>query len=42
VITEEAARVMGKGLDIQLIKVEDLLLGKVKIRGERGERCLLT
>ena len=29
--SEEAARVKGKGLDIQLIKVEDLLLGKVKI-----------
>lgn len=28
---EEAARVRGKGLDIQLVKVEDLLLGKVKI-----------
>ena len=28
---EEAARVKGEGLDIRLIKVEDLLLGKVKI-----------
>jgi len=28
---EEAARVKEKGLDIQLIKVKDLLLGKVKI-----------
>jgi len=28
---EEAARVKGEGLEIRLIKVEDLLLGKVKI-----------
>ena len=28
---EEAARVKTKGLDVQLIKVEDLLYGKVKI-----------
>ena len=28
---EEAARVKGKGLEIKLIRVEDLLLGKVKI-----------
>lgn len=28
---EEVARVKEKGLDIKLIKVEDLLLGKVKI-----------
>jgi len=28
---EEIARVKGKGLDIKLIRVEDLLLGKVKI-----------
>jgi len=28
---EEVARVKGKGLDIKLIRVEDLLLGKVKI-----------
>lgn len=28
---EEVARVKGKGLDIKLVRVEDLLLGKVKI-----------
>lgn len=28
---EEVARVKGKGLDIQLIKVEDLLYGKAKV-----------
>lgn len=28
---EEAARVKGKGLDIKLVRVEDLLLGKVKV-----------
>jgi len=28
---EEVARVKGKGLDIKLIRVEDLLLGKIKI-----------
>ncbi|HDZ26962.1 MAG TPA: site-specific DNA-methyltransferase [Candidatus Aminicenantes bacterium] len=28
---EETARVKGKGLDIKLIRVEDLLLGKIKI-----------
>jgi len=28
---EEVARVKGKGLEIELIKVEDLLLGKIKI-----------
>jgi len=28
---EEVARVKGKGLDIKLARVEDLLLGKVKI-----------
>ena len=28
---EEAARVKGKGLEIELIKVEDLLHGKVKV-----------
>jgi len=28
---EEVARVKGKGLDIELIKVEDLLLGEGKV-----------
>jgi len=28
---EEVARVKKKGLDVQLVKVEDLLYGKIKI-----------
>jgi len=35
---EEVARVKGKGLVIKLIKVEDLLLGKIKIFGGENER----
>jgi len=30
-VHEEAARIKGKGLEIKLIKVEDLLYGEVKI-----------